>query len=139
MLQQERHCPLRLAPWVAEFEQCAGAAGIEFAQCQLGGRSQKYTRLSATPGWTPPSGPSLLSGFANLPLCPCSVRDPKRTSGYGYHEHASRVVGRNADGSYVSTDLAAYPDAMNRLLAEGAARVHIFAKELRDVGIARGR
>ena len=55
------------------------------------------------------------------------------------YEHASRVVGRNADGSYVSTDLAAYPDAMNRLLAEGAARVHIFAKELRDVGIARGR
>ena len=44
----------------------------------------------------------------------------------------------NADAA-TQARLAAEQAELNRLLAEGAARVHIFAKELRDVGIARGR
>ena len=97
------HAPLWLSTPMRELEKATGARRRTFAQCALGGRSQKWTTLLHSAGW------AQLGAFDALG-CP-----------HGMEKHAELAHGRDAAGRGLAKLAAAYPPAMNELIAEAAA------------------
>ena len=101
--QCERHCPLWSIPWVGSFMRFTDAEFVTFDQCTLGSPYRKPTTLAVTPGLYD----AIRYDFGGRRCC-CRGK------------HAKRTIGR--DGfEYRSAAAAAYPPAMNALLAKALA------------------
>ena len=97
------HAPLWLSTPIRELELATGARRRTFAQCALGGVAQKWTTLLHSAGW------EQLTELDELG-CP-----------HGIEKHAEVAHGRDAQGRGRARLAAAYPPAMNELIAESAA------------------
>ena len=98
-----------------------GGLVVHFPQCALGGVAQKWTTLMFSPS---------LTALVRLGELRCHHRP---------YEHAVVGAGRDADGAWVTARLAAYPEGMNRAIADAVdeavpAGEPATEAPLRDVG-----
>ena len=102
------HAPLWLHDQVAAAISHCGGVRRTFAQCSLGSRFQKWTNIVHSPSLSPEL--ACLDEHA----CP-----------HGRASHEERAHGLALDGRSLSDAAAAYPDAMNELLARAITRTVI--------------
>ena len=95
------HGSLWRTSWVSKLLEYASARTVTFAMCSLGSPYQKYTTIAYTPALHRALGPLATQSCSHPP---------------GTHE--LRAGGREADGSWASRGAAAYPPALNIILAD---------------------
>jgi hypothetical protein len=97
------HGSLWRYPSIIDLAKDYGGASCTFAQCMLGGDSQKYTTLLYSPGLTP--------SLAPIDRLRCLHRDHRLPAGGA----------KGTDGAWDSWASSAYPADMNLLLARSVA------------------
>ena len=97
------HYSLWMHPAMRELAAEADVAAVKFPQCALDGNFQKWTQLLYSSVLEPSLGP--------LGKLVCT-----------HGKHALQAKGRGPDGKWRSADAAAYPAAMNAVLADACVR-----------------
>jgi hypothetical protein len=96
------HASLWMHPFLLELGQEAGVRTVDFPQCALGGEYQKWTTLMYSDELEPHLG--------HLGQLRCT-----------HVRHMRQASGRDVDGEWRSAAAAAYPPAMNAVLAHACA------------------